>query len=283
MNTDILQSWIGRHELRSDFASATTLDGLAATLDHPAKMHVAGDEVPPLWHWTYFLPVPRQSELGMDGHPLKGGFLPPIELPRRMWAGSEIEFLRPLKVGSAIQRKSSIVDVSVKAGRSGTLIFVKLRHDISDESGLALVEQQDLVYREAPVPGTPGTAPAPMYAPVDADWRRSVQPTPALLFRYSALTFNTHRIHYDRPYACDEEGYAGLVVHGPLIATLLLDLLHKELPGSKVKRFTFRAVRPLIDIEPFNVAGARRSDGTVELWASDTRGLLATTASAELG
>ncbi len=280
MNTDILQNWIGKHELRTAVASAATLDGLAATLDHSTTAHAAGEEVPPLWHWTYFLPTPRQSELGTDGHPLKGGFLPPIELPRRMWAGSQLEFLRPLKVGSAIQRDSSIADVSAKTGRTGTLVFVKLRHEISDESGLALVEQQDLVYREAAAPGS--AMAAPMQAPVNADWRRCVQPTPALLFRYSALTFNTHRIHYDRPYACDQEGYAGLVVHGPLIATLLLDLLRSELPGSRVKRFAFRAVRPLVDIESFEVAGARKPDGTVQLWASDSQGLLATTASAEL-
>ena len=280
MEIESVKTWIGRHDLRADVASAAPLDCMAATLDHATKMHHVGDAVPPLWHWAYFLPSPRQSELGTDGHPLKGGFLPPIALPRRMWAGSQLEFLRPLRVGATIRRDSSIVDVTVKTSRTGTLAFVKLRHEITDDDGLALVEQQDIVYREAPVPGTPSAE--PVLAPTDAQWQRSVQPTPALLFRYSALTFNTHRIHYDRPYACSVEGYGGLVVHGPLLATLLLDLLHHEMPSASVKSFTFRAVRPLVDIRPFNVAGAIRLDGTVQLWASDDQGLLATTASAKI-
>ena len=254
---------------------------MAATLDHQAAQDYAlGDSVPPLWHWTYFLPTPRQSQLGTDGHPVKGGFLPPITLPRRMWAGSQIEFLRPLHVGEEISRRSTISDVSFKEGRTGSLAFVKLRHETSNEGGIAIVENQDIVYRNPPKPGEgPAT---PTIARIDAQWSRKVQPTAPLLFRYSALTFNGHRIHYDRPYAEREEGYSGLVVHGPLIATLLLDLLRSELPDARVVAYDFRAVRPLLDTTTFEVCGRTSEDGTVSLWAMDSEGFLATSATARL-
>jgi len=280
MNNEELGQWVGRREQRSDIAAAGPLEGLAATLDHEQTAYASGQDVPPLWHWSYFLPRPRQSALGSDGHPLKGGFLPPIELPRRMWAGSELEFHRPLKVGSAIHRVSSITDVTSKDGRTGPLVFVTLMHEISDELGRAVSERQNLVYRNAPEPGA--LAVAPIAAPVDSSWRQLVQPSPELLFRYSALTFNTHRIHYDRPYAVDIEGYGGLVVHGPLVATLLLDVLHKHLPGVRVSKFNFKAVRPLIDTESFVVSGKVDGEGQIQIWASDMRGALATIASAQI-
>ncbi|WP_213955253.1 MaoC family dehydratase N-terminal domain-containing protein [Variovorax sp. dw_954] len=283
MTIDIehLRSWIGRTESRTDIATAAPVQGLSATLDRDDAAPHAGDPVPPCWHWLYFLPMQRQSEIGVDGHPKRGGFLPPVPLPRRMWAGSRIDFLRPLAVGSSIRRDSRIADVSGKEGRSGSLVFVRAHHEISDEQGVAIVEEHDIVYRDNPKPGDP--VPPVQAAPAEHEWVRTIQPDDVLLFRYSALTFNGHRIHYDRRYVTEVEGYPGLIVHGPLIATLLLDLLRRNLPDATVARFTFRAVKPTFDLTPFQVCGRRSEDGrTVQLWAQHTDGALAMEASATL-
>lgn len=235
----------------------------------------SGDPLPPLWHWLYFLPFDRQSELGPDGHAKRGGFLPPVELPRRMWAGGRVEFHRPLKVGESVTRTSRIADVKVKEGRSGTLVFVLVKHEIGNTGGTALTEEHDIVYRDHRREGE--IVPPGQTAPSGAEWERVVQPDDVLLFRYSALTFNGHRIHYDRQYATQVEGYPGLVVHGPLIATLLVDLVRP----SAVKRFEFRAVSPIFDTGTFAVAGKPEGDGkSIRLWARDAAGLLAMTASA---
>jgi len=284
MSIDIayLKEWIGKSESRSDFASPTPVQALAATLDRDDAAPHTGDPIPPCWHWLYFLPLHRQSEIGPDGHAKRGGFLPPVSLPRRMWAGGRLEFLRPLRVGSAISRISRIVDVSTKEGRTGSLVFVLVRHEVSDADGIALTEEHDIVYRENPRPGDP-TTPA-QAASDEHEWIREIRPDDVLLFRYSALTFNGHRIHYDRRYATEVEGYPGLVVHGPLIATLLLDLLRRHRPDARVSRFAFRAIRPLFDVAPFFVCGRREDDGkNVALWAKDGNGSLAMEASAELG
>lgn len=237
--------------------------------------------MPPLWHWLYFLPVHRQSEIGQDGHAKRGGFLPPVPLPRRMWAGGRLQFLRPLQVGSAISRTSTIANVTSKEGRSGQLAFVLVRHEIADESGVALLEEHDIVYRDNAKPGDP--APQPQAAPTNQQWLREIHPDPVLLFRYSALTFNGHRIHYDRSYVTEVEGYPGLIVHGPLIATLLVDLLRRNLPDATLVNFSFRAVKPLFDIAPFSVCGRLEEDGkTVKLWAKDAEGWLTMDATARL-
>lgn len=278
---DDLQAWIGRTEVVHDRVTMTPPCALAATLDHPAGGFGAGAGLPAPWHWLYFLPAARQSEIGADGHPRRGGFLPPVALPRRMWAGSQMRFSRPLEVGADITRTSRIADVRRKEGRSGALVFVKVEHRIEDAAGLLLEEVQDLVYRDEARPGEP--APAPQPAPADALWCREIHPDPVLLFRFSALTFNSHRIHYDLPYAMDVEHYPALVVHGPLIATLLLDALYRELPGRSLCSFSFRAVRPLFEGRPFKVCGQVSPDGaTVRLWAQDADGWLAMDASAEL-
>jgi 3-methylfumaryl-CoA hydratase len=225
----------------------------------------------------------RQSEIGADGHARRGGFLPPVPLPRRMWAGSQLEFKAPIRVGDRVVRRSTIADVSVKDGRSGPLVFVKVRHELrcNDAIEPALVEFHDIVYREAQHPGD--TAPPPQAVPDTATWRRTIVPDDVLLFRYSALTFNAHRIHYDRRYVTEVEGYPGLVVHGPLIATLLLDLLRREEPDAEVASFRFRAVRPTFDLHPFHVHGAARADGrSVHLWATDHEGWLTMDATALL-
>ncbi len=276
---DRWREWIGRTEQRSDLVTAASLAALSATLDREDPEPLPGTDVPPLWHWMYFNPVARQSELGPDGHPRRGGFLPPVTLPRRMWAGGRLQFNHPLQVGDEITRLSRIADVSVKEGRSGTLVFVRVRHEINNARGLALTEEHDIVYRDAPRADAP--APAPQPAPADFDFTREIVPDPVLLFRYSALTFNGHRIHYDRSYVTGVEGYPGLIVHGPLIATLLLDLLRRNVPHARVRRFEFRAVRPLFDIHPFSVCGKHR-DGRIALWARDHEGALAMDASAEI-
>ena len=275
-----LQQWIGRAETHSDVITPVPVAALAATLDREDPPPQPGDALPPLWHWLYFLPVHRQSELGADGHAQRGGFLPPVPLPRRMWAGGRLEFHRPLRVGEPVTRVSRILDVKGKQGRTGELVFVLVRHEISDAEGVALTEEHDIVYREHPKAGEP--APSPIPAPVDFTWQRAIHPDDVLLFRYSALTFNGHRIHYDRRYATEVEGYPGLIVHGPLIATLLLDLLRRSLPQANVARFQFRAVSPLFDTAPFAVCGKPESGGAIRMWAQNAAGILAMDATADL-
>lgn len=282
MDIAFLQQWTGRTEKAQDEITLTPMAALAATLDRDDPPPALGDELPPLWHWLYFLPVHRQSMVGPDGHPKRGGFLPPVDLPRRMWAGSQLEFLRPLKAGSAITRLSSIESVTHKQGRTGDLVFVKVKHEIGDAAGVAIVERQDIVYRDHPAAGA--KAPAPQPAPAGAQWAREIAPDPVLLFRYSALTLNGHRIHYDRPYATNEEGYEGLVVHGPLLATLLLDSVRSELPKARVRSFSFRAIKPVVDTAAFYVCGKREEvdPSTVSLWIAGSDGSLRMEASAVL-
>ncbi|MEO7057411.1 MAG: MaoC family dehydratase N-terminal domain-containing protein, partial [Caldimonas sp.] len=255
--TDDPSAWIGRTESRADTITPTPLAALAATLDRDDPLPQPGTPVPPLWHWLYFLPLAIQHEIGIDGHPKRGGFLPPIALPRRMWAGSRLRFLQPLRVGDVVTRTSRIASVVTKQARSGPLVFVTVAHEITTASGVAVLDEHDIVYREMPAAGTPMPAPPP--APADAAFSRRIVADEVLLFRYSALTFNGHRIHYDRSYVTEVEGYPGLIVHGPLIATLLLDLLRRERPEAVVTRFEFKAVSPLFDGRPFTVCG--RPDG----------------------
>lgn len=283
-----LRDWIGRSETRSDLLTATPIAALSATLDRDDPLPEPGTTLPPLWHWLYFTPLTRHSELGEDGHARRGGFLPLVPLPRRMWAGGRLDFVQPLRVGETVSRVSTIKDVTVKHGRTGALVFVNVRHEFSNAQGLALAEEHDIVYRDAPPPATPGApgaagtpAPEPTPAPRDEQFSREIVPDPVLLFRYSALTFNGHRIHYDRSYVTGVEGYPGLIVHGPLIATLLLDLLRRQLPHATVKRFSFKAVRPTFDIHPFTVCGKLEGQ-TVTLWSRDHEGWLTMQATAEI-
>ncbi len=293
------QQWIGKTDTAIDTVTQTPIAALAATLDHPAEPMVNDKVLGTLWHWLYFLPLARHSELGADGHPEKGGFLPPVPLPRRMWAGSQLEFHHPIHVGDTIERISTIENVTHKSGKSGEMVFVKVKHQIncmhhelqiagaSDARINAITEFHDIVYREppqadaAPLPGKP--------APTTADWQHKMVADDVLLFRYSALTFNAHRIHYDRRYVTDKEGYPGLIVHGPLIATLLIDAMNKELDNPVILQFNFKAIKPLFDINPFYVCGRLRSVDTrdghaktrrVELWAKDHAGDIAMQASA---
>jgi 3-methylfumaryl-CoA hydratase len=265
-----LTEWIGKSETAGDVVTAFPYAALSATLDRSVERPPAGMALPALWHWLYFLPLYRQSDVGPDGHAKRGGFLPPVPLPRRMWAGSQFEFHAPLRIGDTLERVSTIQDITEKSGRTGPLVFVKVRHEIrrNGESKVAVSEFHDIVYREAAK--SDDVVPPPKAAPTTATWEKKWVPDDVLLFRYSALTFNGHRIHYDRRYVTEVEKYPGLIVHGPLIATLLLDLLRHQLPDAEVVRYEFRAVRPTFDIDHFSVCGEQGADGkTFHLWAKD--------------
>ena len=270
------KDWIGASELRRDVVTPAPLVALAALLDRDDPPPQPDEAAPPLAHWLYFLPVYRQSDVGHDGHAIKGAFLPPVPLPRRMWAGSRLEFLRPLRVGSEVERRSTIKDVTFKQGRSGPLVFVAVRHEVSDASGLVLTDEHDIVFR-----GEAALAAASVPAPGGEAWCREIHPDPVLLFRYSAVTFNSHRIHYDHPYATNAEGYPGLVVHGPLIATLLVDLLRRNVPGATVTRYTFKALKPLYDTANFSTCGLPDASGrSARLWTRDAQGAVTMDAAA---
>ena len=270
MDIDHLKTWTGRQEVLEDRLGLAPPAALSATLDRDDPAPADGDTLPPLWHWLYFLPRARQSEIGPDGHPRRGGFLPPVPLPRRMWAGGRLSFLAPLHLGQTVRRVSTIADVSAKSGRSGTLVFVLVRHEVFGPAGLAITEEHDIVYRDPPALDAAPAVPQP--APTGEAWRRDLTADDVLLFRYSALTFNGHRIHYDRRYVTTEEGYPGLIVHGPLLATLLLDLFRRHDPRP-VKSFNFRALSPVFDTTPFSVCGSPGDDGA-QLWVRRADGAL---------
>lgn len=273
-----LKSWIGKEKLVSDDLSPFPAQALAAVLDHD-MLPQKGDALPPTWHWLYFLEAPPSSATGSDGHPKKGGFLPPVPLPRRMWAAGNLQIGQPLVLGLAAQKKSTIRSVDLKEGKSGALVFVNLEHALYQNDQLCILEQQNLVYRDMP------SAPAPLapgeFAAQEADWTKTCVPDPMLLFRYSALTYNSHRIHYDRNYATQSEFYPALVVHGPLQATLLLDFVGTQAADKRLGRFSFRAVRPIFDDAPFKLCGKRNGD-QVKLWTVAAEGYLGMTATAEL-
>lgn len=280
MGDEALENWIGRTELVEDLIGEAQAGAAAATLDLITLPLGAGAALPPLWHWFYFLPRAPQATLSIDGHPQRGGFMPPISLPRRMFAGSRLRFLRPLLIGQPARREGEIRAISQKTGRSGTLAFVTVAYRYLQHGELCIEEEQEIVYRE---PGAPVAAPVPIelpLAPAEA-WTRTVTPDPRLLFRFSALTFNAHRIHYDRPYAINEEGYPGLVVHGPLTAVLLLELVrqHSQRPISS---FSFRGMAPLFDLQPFRLVALPDGD-EVALEAHGPDGAVAMRATAGLG
>jgi 3-methylfumaryl-CoA hydratase len=261
-----LRDWIDRQETAEDVCEPRRVADMAATLDLDAAPGT-GDRLPPGWPWMFFNPMVRARDLGPDGHPRRGGFLPPVPLPRRMWAGGRLEFLAPIPVGAALHRESRILSVEPKSGRSGQMVFVVVRHRLRAGATPCLIEEHDIVYREAPPPDA-APVPAPPAPPAtDAVWRRRILPDPVLLFRYSALTANGHRIHYDQPYVTGSEGYPGLVFHGPLTATLLMALAEAGL-GKPLRRFEFRNRSPLFADAAFDIAGAPAPGGvTARVWA----------------
>jgi 3-methylfumaryl-CoA hydratase len=250
--------WIGRTEEMTDVIEPARSNALRAALGDPAAGQ-AGEDMPLLHHWLYFWNVQPPAGLGEDGHPAKGGFLPPVPLPRRMWAGGRVEFVKPLKLGERATKVSKILDVQEKTGKTGRLVFVTVEHRLSGENGLAIIEEQDLVYREPAAAGSisapTGEGPEP-----EAPWCERVDPDTVLLFRYSALTMNGHRIHYDLPYARDEEAYPALVVHGPLQASLLIGLAARRL-GRPIAKFAFRGQQPAFEGVPLFVCGETTEDG----------------------
>ncbi|MGV6875596.1 FAS1-like dehydratase domain-containing protein [Pseudochelatococcus sp. B33] len=269
---------IGRTETTHATIAADRVEALAATLDLEA-VPGGGGTVPPGWHWLFFNPFVRRGLVGPDGHPKRGGFLPDVKLPRRMWAGGRLIYHAPLPMGPTVARNSEIADVTVKDGSAGTLVFVTVRHTIVHDGTVFIEEEQDIVYRDAPVPGAAKPRPSP--APEGAEWSEAVQPDPVLLFRYSALTSNGHRIHYDQPYATQEEGYPERVVHGPLIATLLQGLAARSRPQARLSRFEFRAMAPLFVDRGFHIEAAKRESGDgLSLWAKGPDGELAMRAEA---
>lgn len=274
------RQWIGRRETAEDTVAAAAVGGMSATMDRDDPPPEPGTPLPALWHWMLFAPRVRASGLGADGHPARGGFMPPVDLPRRMFAGARLRFHAPLRVGDAVRREAEITDVTAKSGRSGSLLFVTVDYRYLGPRGLALEEVQDIVYRDHPSPGAPsGAAGRPEGA---FAWRRTVTPDPILLFRYSALTFNAHRIHYDRAYAIDVEGYPGLVVHGPLIACHLAELA--QVGGRSLATFRFKARQPIFDTAPFEIAGNPTPDGTgCRLVALSPEGTIAMEAEATYG
>ena len=251
-------AWVGRTEEHRDVLEPARSNALLAALGGEGT-GVGGDPLPWLHHWLYFWDVRPPAGLGIDGHHARGGFLPPVELPRRMWAGGRLTFHAPLVLGEAVTRVSTILKVEAKSGKSGNLVFVTVEHRLSGAAGLAIVEEQDIVYREAAAPGSIAMPNAAAEAP-EAAWLDRVEPDTVLLFRYSALTMNGHRIHYDLPYAMDEEAYPGLVVHGPLMATILAAHAAKNL-GRPLTRFEFRGQSPAFAGVPLHVCGDLEGEG----------------------
>ncbi|MEZ5889099.1 MAG: MaoC family dehydratase N-terminal domain-containing protein [Xanthobacteraceae bacterium] len=273
-------AWIGREERITEELSPFPVTAALATLDDEKRKLGPGDPLPPLWHWFYFLPRVAASHIGKDGHPERGGFLPPVALPRRMFAGARLHFPHPLVIGKPASRTGTVRDISQKHGASGALVFVTVEYRIEQDGRVCVEEVQDIVYRE---PGARIAAPkaVELPAPPAGAWTRTITPNPILLCRFSALTFNAHRIHYDRPYATNEEGYPGLVVHGPLTAVLLLDLVHRH-SNRPVIAYSFRGRAPLFDLAPFRLTGQLENDA-VGLEAIGPDGGVAMTATATLG
>ncbi|MCB4823853.1 FAS1-like dehydratase domain-containing protein [Roseicella aerolata] len=273
MEEGALQGWIGREEVTEDEASLVLLRRLAALLDQDPATIRRGAPMPEGWHVVLFGPLARQSRLGPDGHPMKGEFLPPVPLPRRMFAGRRTWFNAPIPVGAEVRRVSRIAAITPKQGRSGRMIFVTIRHGIESGGRERVVEEQDLVYREAARPGAPPAEAPPPDLPPEA-LRESFTPDPTLLFRYSAVTNNGHRIHYDADYARGVEGYPALVVNGGITTTKLSELAKRHLPGP-LRSVTTRAGRPLFIGRPVTLACHREAPGRIRLWALDEAGRLA--------
>ncbi|MDB5568153.1 MAG: hypothetical protein JWP84_4719 [Tardiphaga sp.] len=269
LDLDHLRTWIGRTDEASDVVTAQLVKGLRAILFLDIGQPQPGDIAPFTTHWCLAQPVAPMDQLGSDGHPARGGFLPPVPLPRRMWAGGQLEFLDTLRVGDVVTRSSKILDVTLKTGSTGALCFVSVEHLITTPRGLAIRERQDIVYRDMPTSMAPA-APAPAEVPA-AKHRETHFADPVLLFRYSALTFNGHRIHYDRDYVTKVEFYPGLVFHGPMQAALLVEFSAKLHGGKAPKTFSYRGVQPLFDGAEFSV-NANDNEAGFDVWTANAAG-----------
>lgn len=261
-----LSDWIGKQERSDDTLNEALVKRVAVTLDLPCPQK--GQPLPLLWHWAFFQEPATADQLRRDGHPVLGDFLPPVEGRNRMWAGGRLNFIRPLCIGLAAHRHSTIADLKEKQGRTGKLLFVTVHHDYTQRGQTCIQEEQDIVYREPTSPRLSLDTPLP-----EPEWSQAIRPTPVLLFRYSAVTFNGHRIHYDWPYATEVEGYPGLVVHGPMIATLMVQAFCNAHPGAVPMCLSYRGLRPLIADGDFQVAGRLQAPGRAALWAFNDHGL----------
>jgi 3-methylfumaryl-CoA hydratase len=282
LNLDDLKQHIGRRLVATDVVTAAPANLLRHTFGRSEAEFKIGDALPPGWHLLYFLPRFGPGELRPDGSPLDSGVVPPMPLPRRMFAGEQMRFHRPVRIGDELRRETELADLSLKTGGTGTLVFATVVSRIFVAGGLAVEEERRTVFREEVKAGKRNQAPRREEAPADVPWRRRVEPDPVLLFRFSALTFNSHRIHYDRPWAMEVEGYPGLVVHGPLTSTLLIDFARDMNPGRAFLAYTTQARAPLFDSAPFELRGRPSTDGRrSELWAVTPGGTVAMSAQAE--
>lgn len=266
--------WIGTVREQRDRIDIALPACMSAALDRDDAPPKEGDPLPPCWHWMFFHDATPQSGLSRDGLPGRGSLMPTVPLPRRMSATSKIQFMEPLRLGEMALKRSVISSITEKSGKSGQLVFVNLRHTLLNAADeVAIEEEQSIVYTEA-INSSAMAPPRP--APAEAVWQRKLQPDPVMLFRYSALTFNPHRIHYDQPYVTGEEGYPGLVVHGPLIATLMVDLCRRSRPDAEIKEFSFRALSPLFVDRAMTLGGAPSENGlSATVWAANDKGGLA--------
>jgi 3-methylfumaryl-CoA hydratase len=257
MTIDIepLKKLLGRKIEDEDTVTEAPLKGMIATFDRDEKVPGPGEPIAPGWHLCYLHSYARRKSLGEDGLPVEGGVLPPMPLPRRMYAGSTFTFEGDIRVGDKLRRETEFSDIQLRGGGTGTLIVTSQTRRIFTPRGLAVVEVASTVFREEVKPGEKSGVPVRDAAPTDLPWRRSIKADPVMLFRYSALTFNPHRIHYDRTYCIESEGYPGLVVHGPFAQQCLLDLLRDSQPGREIKTFAIRARAPLFDTAPFGAGG----------------------------
>lgn len=268
MNNAIdLQDWVGNKQEITDRIYPTPVKALALTLNYRDFPAQEGDPLPEIWYWLYFLPLAPMAEVGPDGHPKRGGFLPPIALERRMWAGSRLTFYRDLLIGETLWKTSEIVKISEKQGKTGGMVFVTVKHLIQSKNGVAAEEEQDIVYLPMPKKFAP---PEPTPVPDELDWKEQQPVDPVFLFRFSALTFNGHKIHYDRRYATEVEKYPGLVVHGPLQALLLLESAKRHNPDKKPANYAFRALRPLFDFDRVALCGKGNANGGHDLYTVNT-------------
>jgi len=264
-----LQDWLGKTEEIQDRIYATPAKALALTLDYKDFEAIEGNALPEIWYWLYFLPIVPMSEVGQDGHPKRGGFLPPITLERRMWASGSLTFHHDLVIGEEIRKTSEIVKISEKEGKAGKLVFVTVKHLIQSAGRIAVQEEQNIVYLHMP---KSFVEPKPNPIPDDLDWNEVYPVDPVLLFRFSALTFNGHRIHYDWKYATEVEKYPGLVVQGPLQALLLLESAKNHNPGRKPANFDFRAIRPIFAFDELHICGKSNPDGSQDIYTANADG-----------
>jgi 3-methylfumaryl-CoA hydratase len=268
------RAWIGQRRTSEDFIAPFPPKALIATFDTGDPEPRAGDVLPPVWHWLYFLDTAPMSKLGRDGMPTGGGFLPPVPLPRRMWAGTQFTFHEaPLRVGDSVRREQEVASIEPKTGSTGQMVIVTQRSRIYGPAGLAVTEERGTVFREDAKPGEKQKEPRP--APADPTWSKQIMPDPVLLFRFSALTFNPHRIHYDHPYVTGVEGYPGLLVHGPLMSLLQIELARRSNPGRRIATYACRALAPVYANAPFAVQARAEANGSVTTWIADSRGGMA--------